>query len=108
ATSIEDMFAKMRSRFDPVKAAGVDLVVQYALTGPSGGTWILAIRDGALSIDPAAAERTDVAATIRADATSYLQIANGELSGAEAFRTGRLVIDGDLARIVKLAELGLA
>jgi putrescine---pyruvate transaminase len=108
ASSIDDLFAKMRSRFDPEKAQGVHLSVQYALTGASGGTWVLAIRDGALTIDAAAAERTDVAATVRADAAIYLQIANGDLSGAEAFSTRRLVIDGDLAQIAKLAELGIA
>jgi 4-aminobutyrate--pyruvate transaminase len=107
ANSIEDMFAKMVSRFDPAKADGVDLVVQYALTGDAGGTWIVAIRDGNLSVDRSSEERAGAAATVRADATSYLQIVNGDLSGAEAFSTRRLVIEGDLAQFAKLAELGL-
>ncbi len=106
--SVEQLFAAMASRFDPAKAAGVELVVQYALTGEHGGTWILAVRDGALTIDTAPAERADATVTIRADAASYLQIANGDLSGAEAFNTRRLVIDGDLAQMAVLAELGLA
>ena len=105
--SIEDLFAKMPSRFDPAKADGVDLVVQYALTGDAGGTWIVAVRDGKLSVDRVSEERAGAAATVRADAASYLQIVNGDLSGAEAFSTRQLVIDGDLAQVAVLAELGL-
>ena len=97
----------MASRFDPAKADGVELVVQYALTGDGGGTWIVAIRDGELSIDRATEEQAGAAATVRADAANYLQIVNGELSGAEAFSTRQLVIEGDLAQVAKLAELGL-
>ncbi|TMA35699.1 MAG: hypothetical protein E6J87_02975 [Deltaproteobacteria bacterium] len=72
----------------------------------AGGTWIVAIRDGKLAIERLDGERA-AAATVRAEASTYLQIVNGELSGAEAFSTQRLVIDGDLAQVVVLAELGL-
>jgi len=105
--SIEALFAGMAGRLDPAQADGVDVTVQYALSGEGGGTWIVAIRGGALTVDRADAERADARATVRADASTYLRIANGELSGAEAFSTQRLVIDGDLAQVVALAELGL-
>ena len=105
--SIEQLFAAMASRFDPAKADGVELVVQYALSGDAGGTWIVAIRSGKLEIDRATEEQAGAAATVRADAANYLRIVNGELSGAEAFSTRQLVIDGDLAQVAKIAELGL-
>jgi alkyl sulfatase BDS1-like metallo-beta-lactamase superfamily hydrolase len=105
--SIEQLFAAMASRFDPAKADGVELVVQYALSGDAGGTWIVAIRNGKLSIDRATGEQAGAAATVRADAANYLRIVNGDLSGAEAFSTRQLVIEGDLAQVAKIAELGL-
>jgi 4-aminobutyrate--pyruvate transaminase len=107
ASSIEDLFSKMHSRFDPARADGVDLVVQYALSGDAGGTWVLAVRDCVLSIDRISEERTGAPVTIRADAATYLQIVNGDLSGAEAFSTRRLVIDGDIAQMAVLGKLGL-
>jgi adenosylmethionine-8-amino-7-oxononanoate aminotransferase/putative sterol carrier protein len=105
--SPEQLFAAMASRFDPARADGVELAVQYALTGESGGVWIVAIRDRQITVERAASERAGAAATLRADAAVYLQIVNGELSGAEAFSTRRLAIDGDLASVARLAELGL-
>ncbi len=105
--SIEQLFAAMARRFDPAKADGVELVVQYALSGDAGGTWIVAIRNGKLSIDRAIEEQAGAAATVRADAANYLRIVNGDLSGAEAFSTRQLVIEGDLAQVAKIAELGL-
>src|SRR5262249_18384476 len=107
ADSIDDLFAKMAGHFDAAKADGVDLVVQYALSGEGGGTWIVAVRGGQLTVERAEAERADAGATLRADAASYLRIANGELSGAEAFSTRRLAIGGDPALFARLAELGL-
>jgi adenosylmethionine-8-amino-7-oxononanoate aminotransferase/putative sterol carrier protein len=106
--SIEALFDAMRTRFDPARADGVDLVVQYALTGEGGGIWVVAVRGGVLAIERVPGERAGAAATVRADAASYLKIANGELSGAEAFNTRRLVIEGDLAAMAVLAQVGLS
>jgi hypothetical protein len=105
--SIEALFAAMLGRFDPNHADGIDVAVRFALTGGAGGNWLLTIRDRAIRIDAAAEGIVGAAVTIRADADHYLQIANGELSGAEAFSTRRLVIEGDLAQAAVLARLGL-
>ena len=105
--SVADAFARIVSRFDPAKADGTDLTVQFALTGPGGGNWVVTIRDRVLNIDQPADEVGDATVTIRASAADYLQMVNGELSGGEAFSTQRLVVDGDLSQAARLAELGL-
>jgi putrescine---pyruvate transaminase len=107
ADTVGDVFEAMPKRFDPSKAEGVDVVVKFVLDDDeiAGGTWIVTIRDGSLSV-----EQTDSVAagvTIRAGAGDYLRIANGDLAGAEAFSTQRLTIDGDIGQAVVLAELGL-
>jgi adenosylmethionine-8-amino-7-oxononanoate aminotransferase/putative sterol carrier protein len=107
ADSIEQLFAAMSARFDPAQAVGVELCVQYALSGEAGGNWVVAIRDGKLSVERTFEPHAGATATVRAEADRYLRIANGELSGAEAFTTRQLVIEGDLAQVAKLAELGL-
>lgn len=105
--TVEEVFAAMPARFDPAKAAGKDLVMQFALTGDSGGFWTVTVRDSTLTVEQPDTERGDAQATIRADAADYLRIANGDLSGAEAFSAQRLTIDGDLALAAELAALGL-
>ncbi len=105
--SAAELFDRMPSRFDPARADGIDLVVQFVLTGESGGTWIVTVHDGKLDVETVELERTDAAATIRATAADYVRIANGDLSGADAFTTQRLAIDGDLGLAASLATLGL-
>jgi adenosylmethionine-8-amino-7-oxononanoate aminotransferase len=105
--SIADLFAAMPGRFDPAKADGVDLAVQFALSGEGGGTWVVRVRDAALAVDGPDADGTGAHATIRATAADYLKIANGELSGAEAFSAQKLVIEGDMGRAAELSTLGV-
>jgi adenosylmethionine-8-amino-7-oxononanoate aminotransferase/putative sterol carrier protein len=102
-----DLFAAMAQRFDQGRAAGVDLTVRFHLTGPGGGSWLVTVRDGTLSVEQDPDEEAVADVTIRSGADDYLRIVNGELSGADAFSTRRLVVDGDLARAAALAELGL-
>ncbi len=105
--SAEALFARMPDRFDPARADGVDLVVQFALTGDAGGIWIVTLRDGTLEVETSPSERDDVTVTIRASGDDYVLIANGDLSGPDAFATRRLTIDGDLGAAAALARVGL-
>jgi alkyl sulfatase BDS1-like metallo-beta-lactamase superfamily hydrolase len=106
-TSAAELFERMPGRFDPALADGIDIVVQFALTGEGGGTWLVDIRGGDLSITTTDKERTDATLTLRATAADYVRIANGDLAGADAFTTQRLAIDGDLAQAATLGKLGL-
>lgn len=105
--SASELFERMPSRFDPARSDGVDLVVQFVLTGTDGGIWVVTLRDRALQVEMNAEERADATLTIRASADDYVRIANGDLSGADAFTTQRLAIDGDLAQAATLPGLGL-
>jgi putative sterol carrier protein len=81
--------------------------VRFALSGEGGGTWVVRVRDAALAVDGPDADGADAHATIRATAADYLKIANGELSGAEAFSAQKLVIEGDMGRAAELSTLGV-
>ncbi len=100
------IFDGMADRFDPATAEGVELDVCFALTGDGGGCWTVRVADGALAVERHDTEPA-AAATIRAAAGDYVRIINGELSGAEAFTTQQLVVDGDLGQAATLAQLGL-
>lgn len=100
------VFAAMGERYDGSGSGDAEVDVCFALTGDGGGIWHLRLSDGELNIDLTDTE-PNAAATIRASASDYVRMANGELSGAEAFTTQQLVIDGDLGQAAALAELGL-
>lgn len=104
--SASAIFDAMGSRFDESAAGDASVDVCFALTGEGGGIWHVIVADGSLSVERCDAEPR-AAATIRASAGDYVRIANGELSGAEAFTTQQLVVDGDLGQAAGLAELGL-
>lgn len=101
--------ATVVGRFDPdaAEAAGVEVVVQYDLAGPGGGTWVVRVAGRDLAVERVDVPIADAAATTRASAADFLAILNGELSGADAFSTQRLVIDGDLNATMALMGIGL-
>jgi putrescine aminotransferase len=103
--SAEELFERLPERFDPARAADVDIVVQFVLDG--AGIWVLTINDGMLQIDRPATEIAGATVTIRASADDYVKLANGDLDGTQAFTTQRLKLDGDLNQAAVLPKLGL-
>ncbi|HYA67735.1 MAG TPA: aminotransferase class III-fold pyridoxal phosphate-dependent enzyme, partial [Acidimicrobiales bacterium] len=83
---VAEFFGKvLPARIDRQAAAGMNLVVQFELTGPGGGIWILEIIDGSVAVSDRTAPIKGAAATVRASAEDFTKIVNGELSGADAF-----------------------
>lgn len=85
---------------------GETLYVAFDLPGEGGGQWLLTVTPGGATIsrrDPSVA----VAATVRATAEDFVKVVNGELSGADAFMSERLAVDGDLNAAMQLMALGI-
>jgi putative sterol carrier protein len=104
--SIDEFFARMHNRFDPERAAGVDFVGRFELSGEGGGSWTVTVRDASLEVARVGADEAHV--VFRATASDYLAIVNGDLGGADAFSSGRLSVEGDLNQAAALSQLGLA
>jgi putrescine aminotransferase len=94
-------------RVDPAGAVGIELAVGFALEGDKGGLWLLEVSDGQVSVAPAEALGPEVAATVKATATDFVRIVNGDLSGADAFMSQQLSVDGDLGAAAQLMSLGI-
>ncbi len=94
-------------KVDPGAAADLDLVVQFVLDGEGGGVWLLEARDGKVTVTARTAPGSDAAATVRASAEDFTKIVNGELSGADAFISQQLAVDGDLDAAAGLLALGI-
>ena len=94
-------------KVDPQGAVGLDLAVQFDLGGPGGGIWLLVVRDGKVEVTERTEPSPEAAATVRASAEDFVKIVNGELSGADAFISQQLAVDGDLDAAAGLMALGI-
>lgn len=98
--TIGDLMERLPEAFQPDKAAGVDAVIQFSLTGENGGDWFITISDGTINVDSGTAE--DPKLSITADAQDMLEIFTGKLNAMAAFSGGKLKLSGDLGLGMKL------
>ncbi|MDQ2810878.1 MAG: SCP2 sterol-binding domain-containing protein [Actinomycetota bacterium] len=89
--AFDDMAQQLASA--PDRAEGLTATYQYHIEGEHGGLWILAFDQGHAKITPGKADKPDV--TISVDEADMLALSSGELSGVEAFMTGKLRVEGD-------------
>ncbi|HEV3231043.1 MAG TPA: SCP2 sterol-binding domain-containing protein [Candidatus Dormibacteraeota bacterium] len=89
------IFAGMRERFLPARAAGQTAVIQYDIAGPDGvSTWQASIADGACAVAQGAAQTPAV--TIQMAFPDFLRLVTGKLNPVMAFMSGKLKLRGDL------------
>jgi putative sterol carrier protein len=98
--TISSLMEKLPDFFLPEKAAGVDAVIQFNLTGENGGDWFITIKEGTLKVDSGKFEYPKL--SITADAQDMLDIFTGKLNAMAAFSSGKLKLSGDLGLSMKL------
>jgi 3-hydroxy-3-methylglutaryl CoA synthase/putative sterol carrier protein len=101
--TVADVFAAMPKAFRADKAAGVDVVFQYKLSGPQGGEWHLVVKDGAVTINQGA--HASPTTTLLMSDEDFVKITQGKLNAMEAFTTGKLKVEGDLMKSQLLGKL---
>ena len=82
--------------FLPAAARGVDALYEFDLSGPGGGVFTLAVKDGDLriSIGPAPVE-PDVRYEL--EASTWVAMTEGRVTGDEAVLLGKMRIRGDVS-----------
>src|SRR5512143_1848398 len=103
ATMAEQIMKGMQGAFKPEKAAGVDAVVQFNLTGDGGGQYYMTIKDGKLGVEQGTAPSPKM--TITAATQDYADIATGKLNPMAAFSSGKIKIGGDMMFGMKFMSL---
>lgn len=91
--SVRERFDSLEQRFLPDKAKGVDVKLQFNLTGEGGGEWYVVIKDGKIKVTKGKGGKAD--ATVTAKASDYQKMADGEMNKTIAFLRGKLKIEGD-------------
>jgi putative sterol carrier protein len=103
ATSVEQVFEVMPSRFNKNAAQGVNATYQFELTGDDGGTYHVDIKDQACEVKKGPAASPNI--TITMAASDYLDMINGKLNPQMAFMGGKLKIKGDMSLALKMQQI---
>ena len=97
------MFAGMRMTFQPERAAGVDEVYRFELSGPRGGTWTVEIHDGELNVTRSSTPEPTV--TIALSDQRFIELSTGQVDAGDLIVRGEMKISGDLQRAARLQRL---
>jgi putative sterol carrier protein len=94
-----DLFEQMPEHFDAEKAGDMNATVQFDLSGEGGGKWYVNVADGQCTTSEGTFD--EPTATIRMDATDYVDMIAGRLNAMEAFMQQKIRVEGDLSTVMK-------
>ena len=103
APTVKDIFAQMAGAFNAEAAKGVDIVFQYVISGPMGGSWKITVKDGTCKVEEGTAEKPTT--TIKMVDEDFIQLITGKLDGMKAFSSGKLKVEGDMMKSQLIAKL---
>jgi 3-hydroxy-3-methylglutaryl CoA synthase/NAD(P)-dependent dehydrogenase (short-subunit alcohol dehydrogenase family)/putative sterol carrier protein len=102
-SDVKGIFAKMPEAFDAAAAAGKDVVFQFSISGPGGGDWVVAVKDGTCKVEAGKTEKPTT--TIRMADGDFLQLIAGKLDGMQAYSSGKLKVEGDIMKSQLIGRL---
>ncbi|MFO7600110.1 MAG: SDR family NAD(P)-dependent oxidoreductase [Candidatus Desulfacyla sp.] len=101
--TVADVFEGLPKAFQPDKAAGVNVVFQFDISGDAGGSWYATIKDGTCEVT----EGTHGSPTtfIKMADNDFVNLITGKLNAMSAFTGGKLRIEGDLMKSQLIEKL---
>lgn len=100
--TVEELVFNHEKAFQPEKAAGVEAVIQYHLTGEEGGDYVVTIENDECSVEKGTTE--DPTMTLTADGAYFRDVLLGKKDGMKGFMKGKLQLAGDLNLAMKLTN----
>lgn len=102
---LDDLFAQMAGRLNDHsdRLAGLDVIYQFNLEGPGGGTWHIRIEGGKAAAVAGAADNPGYNAHL--SVADYTDLATGTVSGQELFFSGRMKVEGNPFLGMQLGQL---
>jgi len=101
--SVSTVFDQMPGAFQADAAAGIQVVFQYRISGPSGGDWYCAVKDQACQISSGIHDKPTC--TLNMSDADFLAMMNGKLGSMQAYTSGKLKIDGDIMKSQLIEKL---
>ena len=101
--TVPSVFDRMPQAFLADKAAGVDVVFQFRISGAGGGDWFAVIKDATCTTTPGLHEKPTT--LIKMSDRDFLDLMAGKLPAMQAYTTGKLKIEGDLMKSQLIEKL---
>ena len=101
--TVRAVFDAMPDAFRADKAAGVDVVFQYEISGAEGGSWHAVVKDGTCTV--AEGKHPGPTTTIKMLDEDFVKLIKGQLNAMAAFTGGKLKIEGDLMKSQLIEKL---
>jgi len=91
----QELFDCLAMRLDakPSLTVGLDAAFQFDISGPAGGQWYLKAIHGSVEVGRGLVERPTM--TARMTQAVLVDIATGKISGQDAFRGGKIEVEGE-------------
>ena len=84
-------------------AQGLDVVIQYSLTGEEASNYIITIKNGVCTTAEGLADKPNM--TLSADSQDFKDVLTGRVNGMQYFMMGKLKLSGDLNLAMKLTQI---
>ena len=78
------------------------VTIQFSFSGPGGSDWFIVSEKGKASRYEG--KTTEPTCTVKATADDWRNLQDGSLDQLEAWKTGRLIVDGDLKVMIDLKD----
>jgi 3-hydroxy-3-methylglutaryl CoA synthase/NAD(P)-dependent dehydrogenase (short-subunit alcohol dehydrogenase family)/putative sterol carrier protein len=103
ALTVGDIFKGIPRAFQPDKAAGVDVVFQFDISGGGGGSWYVTVKDATCTVAEGTHDRPTT--NIKMGDDDFVKLITGKLNAMSAFTGGKLRIEGDLMKSQLIEKL---
>ena len=101
--TVKGIFERLPDAFQADKAAGVDVVFQWDISGGEGGSWYITVKDGACEVTEGS--HSSPTTTIKMAEGDFVKLIAGELNAMSAFTAGKLKVEGDLMKSQLIEKL---
>jgi putative sterol carrier protein len=101
--TVKGIFDGIPDAFQADKAVGVDVVFQFDISGPEGGSWHVIVKDGDCQVTEGSHESPTT--TIKMADNDFVSLISGELNAMSAYTSGKIKIMGDLMKSQLIEKL---
>lgn len=99
---ISNIFPLMMQRFQADKAADLNTMIQFDLSGENGGQYWVKVADGVCTTGEGAAENAQL--TVRSSGDDFYALVNGDMNPMQAFMMGKLKVT-DMGLGMKMTQI---
>lgn len=102
--TLEEAFWGMKEAFQAERAGGQSAVIRWQILTPERqlATYELEVNDGECTLSRG--EHLDACVVLRLELADFLRLITGCLDGVDAYRSGKLIIKGDMALATVLSD----